>query len=60
MQIRNADISKTIIIIIYFVILCFCVFLAYQVILKLVAGAQEYQPEGPHCHGSMAHRPVQP
>jgi len=29
-----------------------------QVILKLVAGAQEYEPEGPHCHENMAHMPI--
>jgi len=40
--------------------LCFCVLPAYQFILKLVSGAQEYKPEGPHCHGNMAQRTVQP
>jgi len=30
----------------YLIVLCVFILLAYQVILKLVAGAQEYEPEG--------------
>jgi len=31
-----------------------------QIYFKAMAGAQEYEPEGPHCHGNMAHWLIQP